>query len=173
MVVLMGGCSGCCDEVFEICVDTVGIESIAMNNEGVSPAVALSDTIPAQAFALGAVISTEDSDCTAFDPRALFSQTAYATSCPTEISYRQQIENINIYSLMDFDDAHPAGTDLNDLFERNDLAILSTESNYYSRDTVHFLLFATPSSQMQQFVLEMELDNEAIYRDTTEVLWLD
>ena len=172
-VLFMGGCAGCCDEVFEICVDTVGIKVITLNNEGIEPVENNTDTIPAEAFALGAILETEDSDCIALDPRNLFSQKAFATSCPTEITYNQNIDQINIYSLMDFDDNHPTGAILNDLFEYNNLSAYTIESNYFLRDTIHLLLFSEPSHPQQQFILEINLSDETTYSDTTQVVWLD
>lgn len=173
-ILFFGGCSGCCDESIEILIEASDVHGVHLNNAGEIPVLSSSNVIPAEAYVLGAYFDLEDYLAAKREiaPFCL-GQKAFALSCWEEYRSVHNIARWDISSLYDFDEAHPAGTLLNEYFVVYNSLDINTSIWDYQSDTVQFALFATPDSSRQQFVLDIYFDNDSLVRDTTEVVWLN
>ena len=100
---------------------------------------------------------------------------AYACSDPTEIVYVNAIESLNITTVYDFDAAHPAGSNVNDiLLYLNGMGnTADLEVNKLSSIS-HFLKFAAiPQQDSLQFRIQGEISGEGSFNVTTQLIVLE
>lgn len=169
------GCSGCCDESFTQCFDIHKIELVTIDNTGSRWSYTVSDTISVDIFGLGIMVEGMDAECTVYDPSEWFIPKAQATSCPVEVLYNQQLEELEITSLFDYNEEAPAGSSLKEYFAFDDLSFDDEDllDYTYYPDTVPYLMVIPPAFSKQQFVVSLALDNGEVVSDTTRLLWLE
>ncbi len=100
---------------------------------------------------------------------------AYAMENPNKIIYTNAIDSINVFTIYDFDEEHPAGSNVNDILlsldsmgdtERVNIDELSAE--YHS-----FKFSAIPQNDTLQFEITGRITNEPVFTVKTELVILD
>jgi hypothetical protein len=100
---------------------------------------------------------------------------ATARSNPNQIIYTNAIDSINVFTIYDFDEAHPAGSNINDILlfldtrgNTTDLNINELSSEYHS-----FKFSAIPQNDSLQFEISGRIINEKSFNLKTELVVLD
>ncbi len=177
VLLFLGGVSSCCEEPTLIFVAPEELHTAHMNNEGPYPVNAEINEIPAQAYVLSARIKMDavlyvDQPSTKKAPFQI-GMSAKADGCyDFEQINEHWVEGWDIYSLNDFDAAHPSGSKVSDLFELYSTTCIYTEMSP-GDEVMQFALYATPEQNEQQFILDVYFNNGIVLRDTSSVVWLN
>ncbi len=184
--------TSCCEDTFTYSWSELYLSNI--DNRGENPTTAEENRLPAIAYAIG--MSMEPEFVHYESPLSGFSNSAYAFSCAESYQRNDTIDAIRIRALSDFDESHPVGTDLTDLFAAKTRGTVTTFSNLDEK-TEHaiavnsfvenvnessiydlltdfdlFLLKSPTQESEFQFIVEVELSNEKVLVDTTESIIL-
>lgn len=180
----------CCDcpetNTFKYTFDS--IQLFHLDNSGKKPVIVNSGTIPKEAygmqieFSLGPMASGSIPDLTLFN-----SACAYDCFCPPEFEYvaEDTISGMKIISLNDFDDTHPADSDISEYFKVHTGMVYRTfqeytdhpENIYFdkpSREDIEILLMQPPTFTGQhQFRAEIELSDGTTLVATSTLISLE
>jgi hypothetical protein len=129
--------AACCE-----CLDTVlknysnKIMTVAnLDNSGIQPVVTNSSSVPKNAYGIKVEIQREIVACAQKQIPTFFSS-AYALSCecpPTlAIAAKDSIVSFKVFSVYDFDDDHPANSDISEFFRVTDYDAYATIPQYLS-----------------------------------------
>ncbi len=180
----------CCD-----CPDTKeyrytfnSIEVFHVNNSGQTPVIVDNGIIPKEAYGLRLECLVAK---LAFNESIKFfeisSAYAFDCDCPPEIAYfaKDTISNIRITTLNNFDDSHPAGSDISDFFKvfKNDSFITIQEfigfpeRAYYENpdnEIINFYLLKSPSIIGEfRFKIEILLSDGTNLTSVTSAITLE
>ncbi|NQX93284.1 MAG: DUF5034 domain-containing protein [Flavobacteriales bacterium] len=171
--IFMGGMSSCCDETEFYCNDIVQIEAVAMRSQGNDLFTSSGDTLEASTFTLGLVLEMESANCSASLMPSFSNQAYAATRCPFELRINQDIRELEIISMFDFDEDHPAGASLKEYFVFDDLRFddeIKPRINYF--DTIPWFMIKEPTQPSQQFIITLDLGADSTIVDTTQIFYL-
>ncbi|MFK7908214.1 MAG: DUF5034 domain-containing protein [Chitinophagales bacterium] len=184
--------TSCCEDEYIYFWSELYLSNV--DNRGERPITAEENRLPAIAYAIGMSMAYDFVHQTS--PLNGFSNSAYAYSCAESYQRNDTIEAVRIRALSDFDEFHPAGTDLTDFFaaktrgtvtafssteEKTEHAIavssfvenVNESEPYYILTDFDLFLLESPSQETAfQFIVEVELSNEKILVDTTESIIL-
>lgn len=97
---------------------------------------------------------------------------AYAMADPTQIIYTNAIDSINVITIYDFNEEHPAGSNVNDILlfldGMGDTKIINI--NELSSDTHYFKFSAIPQNDSLQFEISGRITNEKNFNLTTKLI---
>ncbi len=100
---------------------------------------------------------------------------AYAMEDPHQVVYTNSIDSINVYTIYDFDEEHPAGSNVNDILlflntmgETKELNI-----NQLSAESHHFKFSAVPTNDSLQFEITGRITNEKNFKLNTKLIIID
>lgn len=101
---------------------------------------------------------------------------AYACQNPHEIFYTNSIESINIYTIYNFDDEHPANSKINDiLLHLNTMGETTKVDNIsdFKFIDIHFKFSEIPKFDTMQFLVTGHLTDKEDLQITTELTILE
>lgn len=100
---------------------------------------------------------------------------AYACSDPNQVYYTNAIDSINVFTLYDFDENHPAGSNINDI-----LLYLDDFGNTYESDInqtssiIHNFKFSVePQNDSLQFKISGRITGKGDFIKTTNLIVLE
>lgn len=178
---------GCCDcptpEYFNYSNCSLSVENI--DNAGANPIIAPSDTILKEAYGIQLTIERSEDICQ-HQTLPLFSSNAYALSCLCEYQvydYRDSATSIRIFTLNEFDQNHPANSDITDYFKTGGFVEVSfhlqqINQQLHNRDSVGnleldvYLLRPPQNSRDFQFKMEIAFSNGKVLEATTPTTYL-
>lgn len=100
---------------------------------------------------------------------------AYAMENPNQIIYTNAIDSINVFTIYDFDEEHPAGSNVNDILlfldSMGDTKTLNI--NELSSISHYFKFSAIPQNDSLQFEISGRITNEEDFNLKTELVVLD
>ncbi|MGB1241882.1 MAG: DUF5034 domain-containing protein [Chitinophagales bacterium] len=184
--------TSCCEDEFTYSWSELYLSNV--DNRGENPITAEDNRLPAIAYAIG--MSMELEFVHYESPFNGFSNSAYAFSCDESYRRNDTIKAIRIRALSDFDESHPVGTELGDLFAaktRGTVTAFSTledktehaiavssfaenvndSSPYDLLTDFDLFLLESPSQEAAfQFIVEVELLNAKVLVDTTDSIVL-
>lgn len=174
---------GCCDcesrNVFHTFIRN-GINLQAYDNTSVSPDYEVSDGVDRNAFAMKLVLlRTQLSDVNREIPAVNFFNSCYAFTCdcPTNdiVSYGDQVTSFKLITMLDFDETHPAGSEIGEYFQwfnadyyNYDILIeeVSNSRVLDKEDLVFDVLLMNPPAQSQNAQFQVILT----FEDGTEMI---
>lgn len=149
----LSGCCGCKDNsrVIQYCVNVSNATLTPYDNSGTEPVLAGTQGIPGKALILELQLQHDDTVCFK-SPSVSFFNTAYAFTCKqkTEGRLTDSVKFVSIVADKHYDDAHPAGVELNDYFKMPEVV----DYNYIGAQTGGtFRFYALQSPEQTQVVV--------------------
>ena len=104
----------------------------------------------------------------------LFSNSAYAMENPNKIIYTNAIDSINVFTIYDFDEKHPAGSNVNDILLYLDSMGKTKEVDINKLSSIdhNFKFSAIPENDSLQFIVTGRITNEGEFNLKTELVIL-
>lgn len=181
-------CCECMDSSF-LSYTNCSISTLNLDNSGISPQIASSNSIPKDAFGLRLVLLRSEDVCEHKHSNSIFIQSAYALSCdcPPKFEYQPLniIKSLKINTQNDFDSIHPSGSDITELFfEFKENRFTSLDDFVENLDTVipnfldpifefDLLLMSSPTiGQDHEFQVSIELSDGRTLNAKTGILKL-
>lgn len=112
---MLNGCSGCCSD-YPNCISINNIKLEALDYADSIVNYPENNTVRAKDLILRFTINKNVKTCRRSQPALSLMNSAYAFSCGEDNQYIDSITYFVIYSNIAYDDNHPAGSDLKDLF---------------------------------------------------------
>ncbi len=171
-------CSSCCGDSICISTELALMEIDHVDNGGTAPVPITVDSVSAMAYAIQVKYFGRELEGLCNHSLNNFltslSNKCYALSCPKDVYLSPDtIRQVIIYSSADFDQTHPAGTDLMEYFVEKTITQLPSSASHLDwfwpeLKVVNYLLFAMPSSEMsQRFYIDVHLTNGRVLSDST------
>lgn len=116
-------------------------------------------------------ISTRTELATSFS----FGNYAYARSNPNETIYLNAIDSLNVFTIYDFDENHPAGSNINDILFYLDGMGQTSELNINDLFSIsHSLKFSTiPKNDSLKFKVTGRITEEGVFSKETDLVVLE
>lgn len=189
LIELLVACCYCPDTVYYSytnCSMTISV----LNNSGPRPVVTQLNTIPKEAFGIRVEIHRNEYVCEAKPVNSYVFQSAYAMSCdcPPEFQFLplDEITNLKITTVNDFDSEHPANADVTEYFYVSSgyefteipdyVHNIQSELNGFVTPTLEFdllLMYPPTLGSHHQFSIEVELSDGRFFNVETKVLELN
>ena len=151
------------------CVVYKSLQVTSLDNTGRNPVVLTSGSVPAKAFALQVNFIATSQIC--LHSSAFTVQAMKCTSGEPYYSKRDTLLSLNVFSTVDFDSLHKAGTPLNDLFVKKNGAVLRLASDSLFNDNATFYLFGNPEqTTAYRFIVNAHLSGGKVLSDTTPAI---
>ena len=153
----------CCDcpELTILDYNSCSLTVQNLDNEGRLPRTSIARSINKNAFGLELAILQSEFICKSQRP-SLFLNSAWAISCECEPAVQylplQEIEDVQIISLNDFNPDHPAGSDITSLFRVYDrFEFYNVKTYLLSLQTIRFD-FLDPEEKLQLLLIDPPSD---------------
>lgn len=158
----------CCEEE-PLCFNVTNASIENLDNSGPKAELQTGNSIPAKAFALKLAIESEETICYLKN----FSNRAYATSCRQDVTMKQQVESVKIFSDQGFSPEFPAGSDLTPAF-KGDFFNVNTDlkENYGYYEQILYLIKMPDSVRSYRFIFNVKLTDGTMFTDTTSTVFL-
>lgn len=183
IIQIVGSCCGCagCEEALTNHYSFKSVAVTHLDNSGAKP-IASSGPVLKYAYGVGVTIEREQLAMISDVPRYSFFQSAYACDCVgNEYIPKDTLSTFKIFTVNDFDDTHPAGSDVSDYYRISNLNAYTQLDHYvdmYGFDTLYgpsqlqstleILLMTPPTlNTTHQFRIELVLTDGRVMEQMT------
>lgn len=103
-----------------------------------------------------------------------FGNYAYARSNPNETIFLNAIDSLNVFTIYDFDEDHPAGSNINDILlyldDMGETSALDINALYSIRHSLKFSV--VPKNDSLKFKVTGRITEEGVFHEETELIIL-